>query len=54
MQLSRMETAIERMHRRAALWHAARLACGTWGEFRAAWPSIQRAVDAQLAREFGA
>lgn len=43
--------ARERMLRRAALWHAARLACADEEQFRAAWPAIGRAVAARLEAE---
>ncbi len=54
-QRKRMKSALKRVLRRAQLWHASRLACNddevTW---RAAWPSIGRAVERQLQKEFGA
>ncbi|SEK54814.1 hypothetical protein SAMN05421666_1030 [Roseovarius nanhaiticus] len=43
--------ARERLLRRAALWHAARLACESESQWRAAWPAIGRAVAAQLELE---
>ena len=41
-----------RMHRRNALWNAARLACSTTAEFTKNLHSIARAIAEQLGREF--
>lgn len=46
--------ARERMLRRAALWHAARLACPDYETFRQSCGAIERAIAARLEDEFPA
>lgn len=48
-----MRRALQRQLRRAQLWHASRLAVPDHETWKAAWPAIGAAIDAQLASEFG-
>lgn len=51
---SDMERARARYFRRIALWHAAYLAAPTYEIFRENIGSIERAIAAQIEREFEA
>lgn len=51
MRHSCFKVAMRRMHRRQALWQAARAACPTYETFRQSCPAIERAIAATLARE---
>ncbi|WP_172978765.1 hypothetical protein [Roseovarius sp. THAF8] len=44
---------MERPARRRALWHAAWLACASPAEWRENLHIIERAIAAQMEREFG-
>jgi len=50
--IKKYRLARARMHRRNALWNAAKIACGTTAEFRQNLHSIIRAISEQLSREF--
>ncbi len=53
-QRSRIERARARYFRRLALWHSAYLAAPTYETFRENIGSIERAIAAQIEREFEA
>lgn len=48
------KSAKARQLRRAQLWHAARIACPSYEDFRDNMGAIERAVSALLAEEFPA
>jgi len=53
MQRDRFKVAMARYRRRCQLWHTARLACPDYETFRQSCRTIERAIAARLADEFG-
>ncbi len=53
-QRSLIEQARARYFRRVALWHSAYMASPSYEDFRQNIGSIERAIFAQIEREFGA